>query len=116
MTEVPLLPNRPAQAEGEDDRQQLDRGHEDHGPDDDVEIVLDQHDQLVVAARGHVGVIDVWVLDAVWLAGLYEYLVSSQNTAGLRDLQVRRGQRRNSGKNKGVGWSYLANCFHHKKI
>ena len=87
MTEVPLLPNRPAQAEGEDDRQQLDRGHEDHGPDDDVEIVLDQHDQLVVAARGHVGVVNVWVLDAVWLGRLDEDLVSGEDAARLGDLK-----------------------------
>ena len=87
MTEISFLPDSPAETEGEDDGQQLDRGHQDNDSDDNVEIVLDQHDQLVVAACGHVRVVNVGVLDAVGLSWVYEDLVSRQNTARLGDLQ-----------------------------
>ena len=64
------------ETEGEDYRQQLNGNDNDHCANDNVEIVLYQHDQLVVAAGVHVGVILAGIPDAGWLLGLYESWVT----------------------------------------
>ena len=44
MTVISFFPHGAAETEGEDDRQELDGDDEDHGANDNVEIVLYQHD------------------------------------------------------------------------
>ena len=53
---VPLLPHRPAQAEGEDDGQQLGGCHDHHHPYHHVYVLIHHAAELVVAPGGHVGV------------------------------------------------------------
>ena len=57
MTVISLFPHGTTETEGEDDGQELDGNDNDHGSNDDVEIVLYQHDQLVVATGVHEGVL-----------------------------------------------------------
>ena len=51
---VPLLPHCPAQAEGEDDGQQLDGRHDHHHPYHHVYVLIHYDGELVVATRGEV--------------------------------------------------------------
>ena len=44
MTVISFFPDGAAETEGEDDRQELYGNDEDHGANDNVEIVLYQHD------------------------------------------------------------------------
>ena len=57
MTVISFFPHGTTQTEGEDDREQLNRNDNDDGSNDNVEIFLYQHDQLVVTTGVHVGVI-----------------------------------------------------------
>ena len=76
MTVVSFFPHGATQTEGEDDGQQLDGNDNDHGANYDVEIILYQHDQLVVAPGVHVGVLLAGILDAGGFLRLYESGVS----------------------------------------
>ena len=57
MTVISLFPHGATETEGEDDRQKLYGNDNDHSSNDNVEILLYQHDQLVVTTGVHVGVL-----------------------------------------------------------
>ena len=84
---VPLLPHRPAQAEGEDDGQQLDGRHHDHHPDDHVQVITNHGGELAVAASGEVRVGGGGADDAGGEGRLEEERIPSQDAAGLRNLE-----------------------------
>ena len=75
MTVIPFFPHGTTQTEGEDDREQLNRNDNDDCSNDNVEIFLYQHDQLVVTTGVHVGVLQAGSSDAVLVLRYYESCV-----------------------------------------
>ena len=82
---VLLLPGCSAQTEGEYNGKELHGRHADHHADDDVDLITEQHVDLVEAALVHVGVLGSGISDTRGVLGL-EWLLSSQNAACLRNL------------------------------
>ena len=87
MTVISFFPHGTTQTEGEDNREQLNGNDNDDGSNDNVEIFLNQHDQLVVTTGVHVRVIQGGSSDAVLVLRQNESSVGEE-AAGLRNLKM----------------------------